>query len=62
MPIGFVSAQLQPQRKLPTGDVTFLLTDIEGSTELLHRLGDDYAALLADSAGSCARPCGGRRA
>jgi hypothetical protein len=35
MPIGFVSAQLEPQRKLPTGDVTFLLTDIEGSTELL---------------------------
>jgi class 3 adenylate cyclase len=48
MPIGFISAQLQPQRKLPTGHVTFLLTDIEGSTELLGRLGDDYAALLAD--------------
>jgi Adenylate and Guanylate cyclase catalytic domain len=32
MPIGFVSAQLQPQRKLPKGAVTFLLTDIEGST------------------------------
>src|SRR5918911_2426012 len=48
MPIGFISAQLQPQRKLPTGHVTFLLTDIEGSTELLGRLGDDYASLLAD--------------
>lgn len=48
MPIGFVNAQLRPERKLPTGQVTFLLADIEGSTELLHRLGDDYAALLAD--------------
>jgi len=40
MPIGFISAQLQPQRRLPTGQVTFLLTDIEGSTELLGRLDD----------------------
>src|SRR5918998_1989398 len=48
MPIGFVNSQLQPQRKLPTGQVTFLLADIEGSTELLRRLEDDYAALLAD--------------
>ena len=46
MPIGFISAQLQPQRRLPTGQVTFLLTDIEGSTELLGRLDDQYAALL----------------
>jgi class 3 adenylate cyclase len=48
MPIGFISAQLQPKRTLPTGDVTFLLTDIEGSTELLGRLGDQYAPVLAD--------------
>jgi class 3 adenylate cyclase len=46
-PIGFISAQLQPHRKLPKGHVTFLLTDIEGSTELLHSLGDRYAPLLA---------------
>ena len=32
---------------LPTGKVTFLFTDIEGSTRLLDELGDDYAALLA---------------
>ncbi|MGH2775962.1 MAG: tetratricopeptide repeat protein [Actinomycetota bacterium] len=32
---------------LPTGKVTFLFTDIEGSTKLLHRLGDDYAEVLA---------------
>src|SRR5712672_2844381 len=38
VPVGFVSAQLQPQRKLPKGRVTFLLTDVEGSTDLLHRL------------------------
>src|SRR5256886_1160152 len=48
VPIGFVSAQLLPQRKLPKGQVTFLLTDIEGSTELLGRLDDRYAPLLAD--------------
>jgi class 3 adenylate cyclase len=48
MPVGFINAQLQPQRKLPTGHVTFLLADIEGSTELLARLGDQYASLLAD--------------
>ena len=48
MPIGFISAQLQPQRKLPKGRITFLLTDIEGSTELLGRLDDRYADLLAE--------------
>jgi class 3 adenylate cyclase len=48
MPIGFISAQLQSQRNLPTGSITFLLTDIEGSTELLSRLGDDYALVLSD--------------
>ena len=48
MPIGFINAQLQPQLRLPTGQVTFLLTDIEGSTGLLNRLGDEYASLLAN--------------
>ena len=48
VPIGFVSAQLQPQRKLPQGLVSFLLTDIEGSTELLGRLDDRYPLLLAE--------------
>ena len=47
MPIGFINAQLQPERRLPKGTLTFLLTDIEGSTELLGRLGDDYARLLS---------------
>jgi predicted ATPase/class 3 adenylate cyclase len=35
-------------RDLPTGTVTFLFTDIEGSTRLLHELGDDYANSLAE--------------
>jgi class 3 adenylate cyclase len=51
MPVGFVTSQLRTQRlrpKLPTGAVTFLLTDIEGSTGLLHHLGDGYAGLLRD--------------
>jgi predicted ATPase/class 3 adenylate cyclase len=34
---------------LPTGTVTFLFTDVEGSTRLLHKLGEeDYAAALAE--------------
>ncbi|MQA91664.1 MAG: AAA family ATPase [Gemmatimonas sp.] len=33
---------------LPTGTVTFLFTDIEGSTRLLHELGDRYGDLLAE--------------
>ncbi|MFL5586261.1 MAG: ATP-binding protein, partial [Ktedonobacteraceae bacterium] len=33
---------------LPTGTVTLLFTDIEGSTRLLQRLGEHYAAVLAD--------------
>jgi predicted ATPase/class 3 adenylate cyclase len=37
-----------PARTLPTGTVTFLFTDIEGSTALLQRLGDDYATVLTD--------------
>jgi predicted ATPase/class 3 adenylate cyclase len=35
--------------ELPTGTVTFLFTDVEGSTKLLHELGADaYAEALAD--------------
>jgi predicted ATPase/class 3 adenylate cyclase len=33
-------------RDLPTGTITLLFTDIEGSTHLLHQLGDSYAELL----------------
>jgi predicted ATPase/class 3 adenylate cyclase len=34
--------------ELPTGTVTFLFTDVEGSTRLLHELGDGYADVLAE--------------
>ncbi len=35
---------------LPTGTVTFLFTDIEGSTRLVQRLGPDYRDVLATHA------------
>ena len=35
-------------RELPSGNVTFLFTDIEGSTKLLYELGDAYAGALAE--------------
>ena len=47
-------------RELPTGTVTMLFSDIEGSTALLSRLGDRYGAalsaqraMLRDAIGSC---------
>jgi class 3 adenylate cyclase len=33
---------------LPTGTVTLLFTDIEGSTHLLQQLGKQYAGMLAE--------------
>ena len=51
MPVGFVTSQLRTGRRapvLPTGAVTFLLTDMEGSTALLAELEDSYAGLLRD--------------
>ena len=43
-------AGVQPPRAptLPTGTVTFLFTDIEGSTRLVQALEDRYGELLAD--------------
>jgi class 3 adenylate cyclase len=54
VPIGFVTSQLRTERALatgadpplPTGFVTLVMTDIEGSTPLLAALGDGYAAVL----------------
>ncbi|MEX0631179.1 MAG: adenylate/guanylate cyclase domain-containing protein [Chloroflexota bacterium] len=61
VPVGFIEAQLRTERrrghadaqaqrvkKLPTGVVTFVMTDIEGSTSILAELGADYASLMAD--------------
>ena len=61
VPIGFFDGQLRKERqqteiktravdlsKLPRGTVTFLLSDIEGSTRLLRQLGDAYGAVLRD--------------
>jgi class 3 adenylate cyclase len=56
VPVGFITGQIRTERGarsvdpagLPTGMVTFLMTDIEGSTALLRRLGDGYAGLLAE--------------
>jgi class 3 adenylate cyclase len=67
MPMGFVARQLRSARgapDLPTGSVTFLLTDIEGSTALLRALDDGYASLLRDVrrvTTDAARPYGGYR-
>jgi class 3 adenylate cyclase len=61
VPVGFISGQLRSERlqgeadarrglatSLPTGAVTFLLSDLEGSTALLQQLGDRYGRLLAE--------------
>ena len=52
VPVGFITGELESARRpgapLPAGYVTFLLTDIEGSTSLLRQLGDGYAGLLDD--------------
>jgi class 3 adenylate cyclase len=46
--LGEVAARATELHELPTGRVTFLLADIEGSTGLVARLGDRYAAVLND--------------
>ena len=49
------------ERALPAGTVTFLFTDVEGSTQLLHSLGEErYADALAEHRASCARAFGAR--
>ena len=61
VPIGFFDGQLRKERQqteikarardiasFPRGTVTFLFTDIEGSTGLTQRLGDGYATVLRD--------------
>ena len=46
-----VDSDARDARNLPSGPVTFLMTDIEDSTGLLHRLGDGYARLLTEVRG-----------
>jgi class 3 adenylate cyclase len=48
---GQVQATSTEAAALPTGFVTLLMTDIEASTALLHRLGDRYGDLLNDVRG-----------
>jgi class 3 adenylate cyclase len=50
VPVGFITAQLQATSgtaSLPAGIVTLLMTDIEGSTRLLHRIGAQWPLLTA---------------
>jgi class 3 adenylate cyclase len=58
-----VDADARDARTLPTGPVTFLMSDIEGSTGLLHQLGEGYAGLLSEVRGiqrTAVRDAGGR--
>ncbi len=48
---GQVQATATDAAALPTGFVTLLMTDIEGSTALLRQLGDRYSDLLNDVRG-----------
>ena len=61
VPVGFIQSQLRKERTrgrneaqarrhahLPRGTVTFLMTDVEGSTALLAELGDAYGPMLSD--------------
>ena len=61
VPVGFIEGQLRKERTrgqadtqarraaaLPTGAVTFLMTDIQGSTAFLAELGDEYGPMLSD--------------
>lgn len=54
VPIGFLESQLEVERTravrrpddLPTGTITLMFTDVEGSTPLLESLGDTYAGVM----------------
>jgi class 3 adenylate cyclase len=58
-----VDADARDARTLPTGSVTFLMSDIEDSTGLLHRIGEGYGRLLTEVRGiqrTTVRHAGGR--
>src|ERR1700704_5371447 len=46
--LGQIEARAGDVRTLPTGVITFLLSDIEDSTGLVRQLGDRYPGVLAD--------------
>jgi class 3 adenylate cyclase len=53
VPVGFIAGQLRSERDhgsrptaLPAGFVTMLMTDIEGSTGLVHQLCDEYRHVI----------------
>ena len=50
VPVGFIAGQLRVGKRmpLPTGQLTLLLADIEGSTGLLRELDDRYPVLLGE--------------
>ncbi len=48
------------RRDLPSGTVTFLFTDVEGSTKLLHELGgQEYADALTEHRRVIREACAG---
>ena len=57
VPVGFITSELQTARRhgepveLPSGFVTMLMTDLEGSTGLVQRLGGRFGALIEDVLG-----------
>jgi class 3 adenylate cyclase len=50
VPVGFIAGQLErnrsPRHELPSGFVTLLMTDVEGSTALVQALGARYGELI----------------
>jgi class 3 adenylate cyclase len=48
VPVGFVTSELRPGRRLPKGRVALLMTDVVGSSALVAELGDRYPRLLGD--------------
>ena len=63
VPIGFIAGQLASERAaprgpviLPTGFVTLLMVDVEGSTAIVEEIGAEYSGLI-DELWSALRTC-----
>src|SRR5215204_3926105 len=73
VPIGFIAGQLQSERAqaagpntmtLPSGFVTLLMTDLEGSTAIVQQVGPEYPRLIEElwaTLRSCANASGGHQ-